>query len=286
MSNFGWHFLKLVIVSHCLALEAIAAENVLAMEAEKPEDFSFALTTGISETPVDSDSADHVRILFMKLSGSFAIPLTNSTLIQDPNLAVHVTYSDQIDVEDNITDIENSLLEFEGLGYSINDTWRFTLPLSSTVATNEDDNVYLGYVGSLSVTPGFTYKPAQAWLQGASFFLGSTFSRSFYRFDVSQGGQYNPERHFAPRVGFGYKTGKWELSASTANTTVYLTDGSKLDDTYSSSLGLDYEIDSKFNAGFSWSQLDRTFGYDGSSTNINFRYADLTLLSLKFTYSI
>jgi hypothetical protein len=286
MSNPGCQFLKMVFLSVCVSSELSALENTIEMESVKPETFSFALTSGLSETPVDADSADHVRILFFKLSGSYSIPLPTSSLIQTPSISVSVGYSDQIDVEDNETNLENSEVSFSGIGYTFSDEWKFTLPVTSTVATNDDDAVYLGYIGSLSVTPGFTLSPSHTWLQGASLFLGSTFSRSFYRFDVSKGGRYNAVKSFAPRLRVGYEIAKWHLSASLANTTVYLSDGSRLDDTYSSSLGVDYQISSKFSGGVSWSQRDRTFGYDGTSANINFGYADLTLLSLMLTYSI
>lgn len=286
MCSFGKQFLKLVILSQFVAFKASAVDSVITGESEESENVSFALTSGISETPVDADSADHVRILFFNLSGGFKLPLPNTSVLKDPRLVVKLGYSDEVDVEDNATNLENTSIRFTGLGYPLSETWKFTLPITSTIGTNEDDNIYLGYLGTVSLRPGFTYRPAHGALQGASVFIGSTLSRSFYRYDVSKGGRYNPERAFAPGLGLGYDAGKLSFSAFVANTTAYLTDGSRRDDTYSSELGVDYEIDSHLSAGFSWSQTDRTFGYDGSSTNINFRYADLTLLTLSLTYSI
>jgi hypothetical protein len=286
MCRFGKQFLGLVILSQFVAFKASAVDSVITEESEETENVSFALTSGISETPVDEDSADHVRILFFNLTGAFNLPLPSTSVLKNPRLTVKLGYSDEVDVEDNVTNLENTSVRFTGLGYPLSETWKFTLPISSTIGTNQDDNIYLGYLGTLSLTPGFTYRPAQGALQGASVFIGSTISRSFYRYDASKGGRYNPERAFAPRLGLGYEAGKLSFSALVANTTVYLADGSRRDDTYSSELGVDYEINDHLGLGFSWSQTDRTFGYDGSSTNINFRYADLTLLTLSLTYSI
>lgn len=286
MCRFGKQFLRLIILSQLVAYKASAVESVVKEESKETEAFSFALTSGISETPVDANSADHIRILFFNLTGGFKLPLPESDVLKDPGLVVKLGYSDEVDVEDNVTNFENTSLKFDGLGYAINDNWKFSLPISSTLGTNQDDNIYLGYLGSLSLTPGFVYRPSEGALEGLGVFFGYAFIRSFYRYDASKGGRYNPEQAYSPRMGLGYKAGKLSFSALVANTTVYLTDGSRRDDTYSSEVGVDYEIDSHLNAGFSWSQTDRTFGYDGSSTNINFRYADLTLLTLSLTYSI
>lgn len=286
MCRFGKQFLSFIILSQLVAYKASAVENVVTGESEETDAISLALTSGISETPVDSNSADHVRIVFFSLAGGFRLPLPNSDVLKDPRLTMKLGYSDEVDVEDNNSNLENSSIAFNGLGYTINDSWKFSLPVSSTIATNQDDNVYLGYQGSLFLTPGLTYRPTQGSLQGASVSFRYALIRSFYKYDASKGGRYNPEQAYSPRLGLGYKIGNLSLSALVVNTTVYLTDGTRRDDTYSSELGVDYDFDSHLSGGFSWSQTDRTFGYDGSSTNVNFRYADLTLLTLSLTYSI
>ena len=278
------------IVAAIMAQPMLASNDETGVAAVRraPGDLpvSIALTTSLSETPVDSDSADHVRLLSFSAALSYELPKIDSDFVEDPSLSLSIGYSDQIDVEDNDSNLENTTLTFSGLGYKFSPNISVLLPASLVFATNEDDRKYRSYRGSILVSPSLTYAFTEGLLNNLSLSLNGRYNQSNYAYDTTKGETFNPDRAVSLGLSAAYSWQKFQFSGGFSNSTVYLADGSQLDDRYAASVAASFKQNEQLSYSFSWEQTDRTFGYSGRGSNINFTYADLTLLTFSLTYSI
>ena len=246
---------------------------------------SVSMSSGFYETPVSPDSAFHVRILGASVDLGYQLPETEMSFLSKPTLALSVGYSDQIDAEDNSSNLENSSLTLTGFGHSFSDALRLRVPLTAVAATNDDDRRFRSYIGSFDESSLY-YKVQDGIFANTTLGLTSRINRSFYDFDTTLGDTYNPEASLGLGVSASYVVNSFYLYASFTNSTVYLADGSQLDDRYSASIGATYNQSQNISYGLSWRQTDRTFGYGGTGSNVNFVYADLSLIGLSATYRI
>lgn len=286
--------LSRVILSLALGVPSLMASSAFGDEDEllrlrreaSSNPLSVSLSTSLYETPIDPDSAFHVRILGASVDLGYKLPETNLKFFENPSLGVRLGYSDQIDVEDNSSNLENSSVSLTGLGYSFSEQLRLRVPLAAVAATNEDDRVFRSYIGSFVASPSLYYSFTQGALARLRVGITSRYNRSFYDFDTTLGDVYNPESSFGLGLSANYVIESFYLFASFSNSTTTLADGSQLDDRYSASVGVTYNQSNNLSYGFSWQQTDRTFGYGGTGSNVNFGYADLSLLGFSATYRI
>ena len=267
---------------------AVTDDVELSLQRRSSSDLPIlvSLTSSISETPVDPDSADHARIFAFSAALTYNLPAVQSEFLSNPSLTLSLGYSDQIDVEDNNSNLENSTLYFSGLGYEFSENLSVVLPATLVLPTNEDDRDFRSYQGSLIASPSLRYKFTEGLLRNLSLRLDGRYNRSAYEFDTTKGEVYNPESATSLGISAVYSWQKLSFYGGFSNSTVYLADGSQLDDRYAASLSASFMQNDHLSYSFSWSQTDRTFGYGGQGSNISFNYADLTLLTFSMTYSI
>ncbi len=249
--------------------------------AVTPKDWQLSISASLSETPVDRKSADFFR--YLGFSGLLTYTFSESSYewFKTPSLLAKISWTDQMDYEDNESDLENSTLTLSGLGHGLGEHGTFSVPLTAVLPDNTDDRKYLGYRGSFLAKPSLAYTLG-SWVAST----GVGLNRSFYALDASQGGRYNPEWGFSPFVSLTYSHQWLKILATLSNTTTQLADGARAKDKYLASLALDVEHSPALSSSLSWTRRDKTFGYDGVAANVDFRFADKTLVSYELTYTL
>ncbi len=245
-----------------------------------------SVTTSVSETPVNPESADHFRSYSVGAGFGYQMMKLESKFLKDPKLKIDLSYSDEIGYEDNESNLDNTPLTFSGLGVQLTDEQSIKMGVIYVLPTKTDDRDYLSYRGSLILKPGYAYEFAKGTAKGLT--LGTTLilNKSFYEYDTSVGREYNPEQSYSLVPYIMYSMSDFTATASFSNSTTYLSDGSQLDDRYATSLAVSYQATNALSLDIEWSKRDRTFGYNGTRPNVNFAYADLTLLTISGTYSL
>ena len=164
----------------------------------------------------------------------------------------------QLGYEDDESLIQNSSLGFSGIRYVISEQLSVSAPVSLTLATNKESNVYSSYVGSLSAGASLKYAP----FTRLSFGLSLTPTLHYYEYQTNKGGFYNPSHSLSSGFSVGYTaSSKIYLSAGISNLSTVYADGNKGDDSYGASISAGYTQSENLSLGLSWSQRDRTFGY-------------------------
>ena len=265
-----------------------AADSALSVsqvkEADAPDDkpFSLSVSTSLSQTPVRASSAEYTRFYAVGADLSWRLWKTDSLLLKDPSVSVGLSYSDDPEFEDESSNMGNTSLSFSGTRLELAEGLNLGLGLTAVLPTNEDDRDYISYQGSLLLTPTLGYELAN----GLRIDLSSTINRSFYTYETTKGGSYNPRASWSPGIAVSYQYEQISASAGVSNSRVLLTDGSRLDDTYRASVSLGWAPSEALGLGLFWQQTDRTFGYNRVRPNIDFKYADKTLLTVSATYTL
>ncbi|SMF06964.1 hypothetical protein [Pseudobacteriovorax antillogorgiicola] len=263
------------------AKEALAQEVVQTKHTEKT--WGLSLTASLSETPIESSSVDHYRQYGLALVTSFRPSFPTTSWLKDPLLSAKFSYVDEIGYEDNNSNFQNTKLSFTGVGFDFTDDLKLSSEFSSYLATNDDSRKYYGFVGSIKIAPALAYTTA---IPGLTLSAGLGVSYSYYEFETNKGGVFNPESLYEVSFGIGYEIEPVTFNIGGSNSTVFLADGSKKDDIYSGHASITYSQTDQLSYGLSLSKEDRTYGYDGLTPNLNFTYADQSLVTASVTYSL
>ncbi len=271
--------------SAALAAETATSEISSGKKGLFPVEVSLA--TSLSETPVNRSSADHYSWIGFAMNAKGRLPISDRSWIKEASLSGSLSVKDELNYDDNESNLENSGLSLTGIGVSFDqlDKFRLGLSLNGTLPTNSDDRNYLSYQGSVGAAPSLSYSYSFGKLE-SSVGVSFEFLRSYYQYDASKGGQFNPLWAYGPGLSLGLVYDKFSTSLAAKNTEVILSDRSRADNSYSITWEANYEWTPSWNTGLGWSQKDRTFGYDGKSSNVQFRYADLTVISANVTYTL
>ena len=276
--------LRSLVLSSLIASSASAATTSLVSEAgQESKPWSLSVSAGISETPVKRSSSDYYRSFSSSLTAGYKLDLPATSWLSSPSVSLSISMEDEMDYEDGESNLGNADLALSGIGYQINDRLSLSIPVSIGLPTNKEATVYSSYRGRIGVGPALSLKLPVTNLSAS---LSTSLNYFFYEFETSKAGFYNPLASFTFGSSLSYSLAKASFWLSVSNTTAHMSDGSRSTDSYRVGFGSSYSWSSRLSSSLSWSQRDRTFGYDGISPNINFKYADLSLISMSMSYSI
>lgn len=258
---------------------AQAASSQALVKTEIPRPWTMSVSASLGETPVNPRSADHFRIYEISGNFSYNLPWTQQSWLESPKLSLSLGYTDQLSYEDNQSNLTNARLTLSGISLDLGDKLNLNASLQLSLPTNEDDRIYSGFLGSLSVKPSLTWKA----FAPVSLTAAMGISQHFYEYTTNKGGRNNPSLRLAPSIGASYSWRSVGLDVGASNYTTYYTDGSQGYDTYAVHMAASYAIDDSTTYGLSWSSNARTFAYDGTTPDINLAYADQSFIDASVT---
>lgn len=275
--------LKTLTLGLSMTSSVHAASDMLTNASTESQPWSISLSSGVMQTPVSGSSADYYRSAFADFSASKALDLRETNYLKAPSFFIRVGISDEMDYEDGESQLGNTTFGMSGLGYQLSPDAMVSIPVSAGIGTNKEDRLYKGYLGSLGLSPSLSFNSS---VPGLVWGLQSNLQYYFYEYDTTMGGIYNPTASWSLGTVVSYTLGKGSVSGAVTNSNAYMSDGSVNIDRYLTQLSATYLWTPQLSTSLGWSQRDRTFGYDGTSSNVNFRYADLSLVTVSFSYSI
>ncbi|SMF41097.1 hypothetical protein [Pseudobacteriovorax antillogorgiicola] len=281
------YYLLLSLVS-LSSKESAAAEGRFGETSsvnDKTRPWSIAITSSYSETPISESDSAHVRGYALRLLGTYKLTLPKLSWLSDqPTISASLTYADEIGYEDNESNLQNSTVTLSAIEYLINSQIRFSAPINLTLGTNSSSRNYDSLLGAMAISPGVTYESP---LNRLNLAFQTILGRYLHKYDSNEGGLYNPKSVYRIKISGIYTLGKFSFGLSGSNTTRYLNDNSKEDDFYTGSASLSYSMSLPISYSLAISKnKDRTFDYNGTTPNINFKYAEHSLVTVSITYKL
>lgn len=238
----------------------------------------------LSETPVNQSSSDHFRSYEVAVTASLLLAESKTSYWENPRLSVLFRYTDEIGYEDNESNLENTTVYLPQVGMQLASDTKLSGQLIFSLPTNADARQYNSFRGLSRLRTLVSHIPAL--VNGLEVYSLVDIDYLFYEYDTTEFGNYNPQYSLVLLGGASYAIAKdWSASADFFNVSYQLYNGGRPDDSYGASLELTYHSTDALAHSLEWSKRDRTFGHNGITPEINFRYADATLVTIATSYS-
>ncbi len=234
--------------------------------------WSACASSFILETPIDDSRADHERYVGGGLIYSHVLSVPKSTWWQDPKLNVRFLYADQLGVEDNETNLANTLLSLSGLQRSLNRHLNFALGLRAILPTNQDDYRYADLRLGLEAIPSITYQPSSPSFHRSRWTGFAVISKYLHEYDTNEARYYNRDRSLSLGTELRVRISD-EISAKLLayQTRTQLTDGSESERDYGVQVRTKFHISDRLSFEWLWMQADQWLDSSSSSrSSINF----------------
>ena len=253
-----------------------------ALAALEPSGSVQGLTTSVSSyyatKLIDPGDASFGRHAGTSLSMSLPTPFgwkfsLRAGLMQD------------LESERREVEFQNTSVTLTPKDLTITDGLTIASFINGSIATNENDKVYLGYLGGLSVGGSCDYQLYQSGSVSLQVGGGLSVSREFYEYDAAKSGVYNTAYSYAYSGFVSLSQGPITAGASYGSGEKWRTDGETLPQSYSHSVYVSYQATSRLSFKVKEGLSDRVYKHDEVRSNLRVYDRELTQLAMSAAYT-
>ena len=280
----------IIAINAMISMSAMAQD--LAIEADRDDlgsPWSASISATVSETPINPSDAAFKREARGSVVGRYRIADTFRKLPEGTTLSAGLTFEDDLTIEDDRPDLTSLVLVMGGLNYRL-DGQKLLLAIKPSLSfnLNEDDRYYDSLIGSAAGETALLFTVVDGFLGNSSLSFGPRYRyvKVFSEYDAGRGGQFVVDQQQEIGIFGALKVFRdFALTIKADNLTVWRADGNRDFDKYVGSVLLAYKPKKGIYGLVSWSQADRTFDYNGTTSNINLTNADSSVIAATVGYT-